>query len=345
MRNKARNREAKDNSFKVIFNDPEYFVEFIRDFVDIDLLKEIEPEDIEDISERFIPLYQPGKDSDTVKRINIKGDAPIFVVTILEHESRVNFRTSFKMLQYICLVLDNYEKEAEKKDKGVTKRKSFKYPPILPIVYYDGSGKWTAETNFFDKTELNDVFEKYIPKFEYEVMNLNEYSSDDLMAYEDMLSLILLLDKCMQASDFNKISGDILEYYQKIPLNVNGNNNRILLDITKTLLMHINVPQNEIEEFTDKIHDGRTTAMFEPLKKYDVQETRRVAKAEGRAEGKAEGRAEGKAEGRAEGKAEGKAEGRAEGKAEVAHKLKDLGISTDAIIVATGLSKVAIENL
>ncbi|MDR0817233.1 MAG: Rpn family recombination-promoting nuclease/putative transposase, partial [Clostridiales Family XIII bacterium] len=147
-------RKAKDGSFKVIFNEPEFFAEFIRDFVDIDILKDIEPSDIEDISERFLPLFQEGKDSDTVKRIDIKGDAPLFVVTILEHESKVNYRTSFKMLQYITLVLDNYEKEAEKKDKGATTRKGFRYPPILPIVYYDGPGQWTAETDFFKKTLL-----------------------------------------------------------------------------------------------------------------------------------------------------------------------------------------------
>jgi hypothetical protein len=284
MSNNRGIKKAKDNSFKVIFSNPEFFVEFIRDFVDIDILKDIKPEDIEDISERFLPLFQEGKDSDTVKRINISGEAPLFVIAILEHQSKVNFRTSFKMLQYISLVLDNYEKEAEKHEEGITTRKSFRYPPVLPIVYYDGPGRWTAETNFFDKTELNEIFGKYIPKFEYEVINLNKYSHADLMTYEDMLSLILLLDKCVQASDFNKISSEVVDYYKKLPLNETRNNTKMLIDVTKTLLAHINVPRNEIDKFADEIHEGRQATMFEPLKKYDVQETRRVARSEGRAE-------------------------------------------------------------
>lgn len=54
---------------------------------------------------------------------------------------------------------------------------------------------------------------------------------------------------------------------------------------------------------------------------------------------------EGHAEGRAEGRMEGRAEGRMEEKLEVAKNLKQLGISTDAIAQATGLSLEEIEHL
>jgi len=106
--------KAKDNCFKLIFDEAELFVEFLRDYVPIDMLKDINPEDIEDISERFLPLFQDNKDSDTVKRINLKNHPPLFVIAILEYSSTVNYRTSFKMLQYITLVLTEYEKEASR---------------------------------------------------------------------------------------------------------------------------------------------------------------------------------------------------------------------------------------
>lgn len=60
---------------------------------------------------------------------------------------------------------------------------------------------------------------------------------------------------------------------------------------------------------------------------------------------KLEGHAEGRMEGRMEGRAEGRAEGRMEEKLEVAKNLKQLGISTDAIAQATGLSLEEIEHL
>ena len=100
--------KAKDNSFKLIFGEHALFAEFLRDFIKIDILKNVEPSDIEDISERFLPLFADHKDSDTVKRINIKGHMPFYIISITEHESAVNHRTSFKILIYITLVLNDY---------------------------------------------------------------------------------------------------------------------------------------------------------------------------------------------------------------------------------------------
>ena len=58
-----------------------------------------------------------------------------------------------------------------------------------------------------------------------------------------------------------------------------------------------------------------------------------------------QGLTEGRAEGRAEGRVEGRAEGRAEGILLVAQKLKSLGMTTQDICVATGLSAEEIERL
>ena len=93
--------KAADNSFKLIFDDHRLFAQFIRNFINIDILKEVSPEDIEDLSERFIPLTRNSRDSDTVKRIKLKGSASFFVIAVLEHESQINYRSSFKMLQYV----------------------------------------------------------------------------------------------------------------------------------------------------------------------------------------------------------------------------------------------------
>jgi len=81
-----------------------------------------------------------------------------------------------------------------------------------------------------------------------------------------------------------------------------------------------------------------------------VIETGRIeGRAEGFSEGRAEGRAEGRVEGRAEGREEGIKEGRAEGQVEeqlkIARNMKNLGLSFEVIVSATGLSVGEIEKL
>ena len=70
-----------------------------------------------------------------------------------------------------------------------------------------------------------------------------------------------------------------------------------------------------------------------------------TAKLEGRAEGLAEGRAEGLEQGREEGRAEGLEQGRMEERLSTARNLKKLGIASDTIAQATGLSLEEIEKL
>ena len=64
-----------------------------------------------------------------------------------------------------------------------------------------------------------------------------------------------------------------------------------------------------------------------------------------RAEGRAEGREEGRAEGRVEGRAEGRAEGQQEERLKNARNLKQLGVSSEIIMQATGLSKEELEKI
>ena len=146
--------KTKDISVKMLLDEPELFVEFLRDFIPVGILKNVAPTDIEDVTERLLSLVSEQKDGDSIKRINLAGGKPLFVIAIVEHESKVNFRAPFKMLLYIALILDAYEKEVNKeaskkagKDVKITLRKGFKYPPVLPVVFYDGKGEWTAEMN------------------------------------------------------------------------------------------------------------------------------------------------------------------------------------------------------
>ena len=280
---------AADNSFKRIFDDHRLFAEFIKDFIHIDVLEDIKPEDIEDISARFLPLFQENRDADTVKRIKLKEHFPLFVIAILEHESKVNHRSCFKMLQYICLVLDAWEKEAEKENPGSSLLKDFKYPPVLPMIFYDGKGAWTAEQNFFHRTHLNKVFEKYIPKFEYELVNLNDYSIDDLIMFGGALSYLLLVDKIRNDTDKIRITQLPEDYIHKLRLQIPKDMHKLLVDVTISLLGKGGRRWEAEKEasFVIKAEQGEYGGMFEAVIE-SMKESQQEAWAEGREEGRQE---------------------------------------------------------
>ncbi|MCM1040249.1 MAG: Rpn family recombination-promoting nuclease/putative transposase [Ruminococcus sp.] len=129
----------------------------------------------------------------------------------------------------------------EKKHKGISKTKDFRYPPIIPIVYYEGAEKWTAARNFKDRMQSVEEFKKLnLPK-DY-LKNLLEQSTDELLD--------------------------------------------IIRKVVEAMLRHLKIPEKEVEEFAGQVKERKVGELFEHFKGYDVPETRRIAREEGRREGK-----------------------------------------------------------
>lgn len=278
------NTKAKDNGARLIFKDPILCAEFLRGYLDIDLLKEIQPEDIEDISDRFLPMWQEERDSDSVKKIHLK-DFSLYLIAIVEHQSRVHYDMAFRMLRYIVMVLIDYAEEQEKLHKGITKIKDFKYPPILPIVYYEGTDRWNAVKNFKDRVYLNDIFGEYIPDFEYLIVPLHQYTNQDLIEKQDELSLIMLINKLRSSKDFKHLKEIPDEYFDSLNENTPEYLLRLISKIVSVFLYKLNISKEEVERFTEQIERRKFGMLFDNFEAYDVQETRRVSREEGRREG------------------------------------------------------------
>jgi predicted transposase/invertase (TIGR01784 family) len=324
-------RNVKDNSFKLILGDHYFFAEFLKDFIPIDLFKDILPDDIEDLTERFLPLFQDNKDSDTIKKVNLKDQTPLFVIAIVEHESDVNFRSSFKMLQYICLVLDAWEKEINKEHPGASSQKDFKYPPVLPVIFYDGKDAWTAERNFRNRTALSEVFGKYIPTFEYELVDLKTFSAQEILRFNDIFSLVLLIDRIGTMEGGNFLEQLPEDYLERLRLKIPENLTKLLGDVVRVLLARFNAPEEEVEAIVERIDHKEAVTMFDALvERYQKRWE----------EGVEIGRQEG-----VEIEAARAQEKALQEKLEMARKLKAMGVPVKKIADASGLSPEQIKEL
>jgi hypothetical protein len=193
------------------------------------------------------------------------------------------------MLRYIALVLDNYEKEVEMEHPGLSLTKNFKYPPVLPLVFYDGPGLWTAQLNFADRTRMKEVFAKYIPNFEYELIALNKYSIEDLMGFHDALSVIMSMDKLPKHGGAVALEKLLKEYIST--LHIPGNLRKLMVDALTVLLDKLDVPEQRIAAITDTIEKKEVTGMFDEFVA-GILEERQLAREEAWAEAREETRAE-----------------------------------------------------
>ena len=281
---KLNNRQLKDNTSKLIFGDAVLCAQFMRDFLDIPLLKNVKPEDIEDVSQRYVPLFTSEREADTVKRVKISDTESLFFITLIDHKTQVDYNVIMQLFRYMCYIWEDYEKEILKKNGTKSSSKDFKYPPILPIVYYEGKNEWTAVTNFKDRVFLSDIFEKYIPDFSYELISLRNYSSDRLIQNQDEISLIMLLNKLQSAADLKDIP-DLKQVEEKVWEKTPEYLLEIIAKITTALLYRLNVSDEEVDEMVGQVKEKKMPVLFEHFEGYDVQATRKEAREEGRKEG------------------------------------------------------------
>ena len=77
------NSKKRDASSKIIFEDPVLCAQFLRGYMDIPLLKDVQPEDIEDVTSRYVHMFVEERDSDVAKRVHIKSNGIPFIWFLL----------------------------------------------------------------------------------------------------------------------------------------------------------------------------------------------------------------------------------------------------------------------
>jgi hypothetical protein len=94
----------------------------------------------------------------------------------------------------------------------------------------------------------------------------------------------MLVDKIRDASGLSMLAGLPDDYIDRLALNIPPHLNRVIANVVAALLRNVNVPDDEISRVTDRIDERGVQKMFDWIEGYDVQETRRVAKREGKIE-------------------------------------------------------------
>lgn len=63
------NTKHRDGNGKIIFENAIFCAQFLNDYMELPFQNEIKPEDIEDVTERYTPLFTSEREADVVKKI------------------------------------------------------------------------------------------------------------------------------------------------------------------------------------------------------------------------------------------------------------------------------------
>ena len=277
--------KVRDINSKTIFGNPVLCSQFLRDNFKIPLLQNVRPEDIEDVSERYQTYMGIELQSDTVKKIRLRkpdgenaGGAasseeaiPLYMISLIEHKSQVDYNVAMQLLRYMVCIWNDYEKECNRTQAKASSGKGFRYPPILPIVYYEGAQNWTADLHLRDRILMKEIFQEYLPDFTYQVIRIHDYSNEELLSRADEMSLLMLINKIQSAEDFSQFIGLPQEQVRKIVEKAPEHVLDIIVSTIWSLCRKMNVPEKDAKQYVEKVRDRQMGYLFENMEKIDVQ--------------------------------------------------------------------------
>ena len=191
---KAVEREKKhDKIFKEIFQDKEELRQFLSKYIGV----EVESSNLEQCNTNFITPKYEYKNADIVYKEKNKE-----VYYLIEQQTKVDYDMPYRMLKYDVEIMDSARRGKE------TNRKDYENPLVVLIVLYTGSKKWTAKRRLTD-TQTKKQVKGSKTEIEYILIDINEYSIEELLKEGTKVSIALILEK-------SKKSEQVMDNVQKL---------------------------------------------------------------------------------------------------------------------------------
>lgn len=298
-----------DKIFRQVLEDKKEVVSFINKTLNLEHRKEeLKEQDIEKYNENFITNSFQYAQTDIVYRK--KGEDIFFLI---EHQSTVDYSMPYRILMYSIEIMKSIIDEKQ------LKKKAYKLPMVYPIIIYTGNKKWNVE-RYIEARQQKIPGCEPVRFYEYNVVDIHEYSENELLEDKTFLSKIMLLEKATT-------SQEIIENLRKIIEKGLTEKNTIFVRRMIGYIFNKQIGEEESQKLLEElqIEKGEKNMLEELLKKGLEEEIKKLKKVEKRRaieQGKKEGIEQGKKEGFEKGKREGIEEGKKEGIQIIQQELK-----------------------
>ena len=294
-----------DKTFRKILDDKKEFTIFINKIFNLE--EKLEEKDIEKYNRKFVSVDYTNQESDVIYKLKNK---EIFI--LVEHQTKIDKKMPIRILKYELEIIRSRMDENNR----------LEFPIIIPIVLYTGKQRWNAKINY---PSYNSELARYrgLKKVEYNLVDINDYTIEDLYKENSILTKIMILEKSNKyieiINNVDKIVNKV--YDSKL---YTQTQKEMLLNILNNTMINI-VGNKKMKEYKIKLEGGENMlALYEMIEneRNEIYST-----------------------GIKEGKVKGKIEGKIEGIKAIAKKMLRMKFDKDTIMKATGIKEEELEKL
>ncbi len=204
-------KNPHDRFFKELFSEKAVMSEFISKTFPEEIVKNINLKSLQLENTSYLDENLQTTYSDMVYNCVYNNETKINVTLLFEHKS---FYASYPHFQLLSYILRIWEKQL--KDK-------VKLTPVIPIIFYHGKNTFSKKniSEYFGKDVLDKNLKKFIPNFDYILIDTNEFTNEEIKGLFDEISLrigILLMKNIFIekeiVSNMNKFFSEVKELFK-----------------------------------------------------------------------------------------------------------------------------------
>ncbi|MDP3636023.1 MAG: Rpn family recombination-promoting nuclease/putative transposase, partial [Azonexus sp.] len=176
-----------DSSYKFLFSRPELVRDLILGFIPDAWLHSLDYETLENVPGHYVTEDLQHRADDIVWRVKVGGEW-VYLYLLIEFQSSVDKYMALRMMVYVGLLYQDLLKTGRALADG-------RLPPVLPIVLYNGSARWTAETDIFDLIPaVPGLVQQYKPRHKYLLIDENAYPDSELASLKNLVAAVFRIE-------------------------------------------------------------------------------------------------------------------------------------------------------
>lgn len=133
------------------------------------------------VNRSFISDDLRTQESDMVFRVPFRSPTQtggeVIVYLLIEHQSRVDRSMSLRLLSYMVQI---WMEERRQWTEAKQPQAEWRLTPIIPIVFYTGSGEWQAPLSLTALMDIPEILTRFVPTFDTLLLDVKATDPDEL---------------------------------------------------------------------------------------------------------------------------------------------------------------------
>jgi predicted transposase YdaD len=196
---------SHDHSYKLLFSHPEMVRDLLEGFVREDWLAQLDYQSLEKVSGTYITDDLRSRADDLVWRVRW-GENWIYLYLLIEFQSAIEPYMAVRILTYVGLLYQDLIKARQLPEDG-------RLPPVLPIVLYNGSVRWSAADELSVLIQRGpSAMKAYVPQMRYLLIDEARYRDSELAPLRNLVAALFRLENSRTPAEIDCVLGTLKKW-------------------------------------------------------------------------------------------------------------------------------------